>query len=198
MELLPEEVLDRPAATLSGGQKRRVAICRALCASSELLILDEPFTGLDAGTKTDVIRYLQKKSAGREVYEITSQSGKFMGYYEPSFLENLDIMPRTRVRYNVGNWTISANTTSWTTTIHSWIKGDKITVNISQNHSGRNYGGYLGLRDNDDGTVGIVNGSYSTNGWVNGTITVGYTGHFNFLIQNASNHSIVYSGNYIY
>ena len=29
MELLPEEVLDRPAATLSGGQKRRVAICRA-------------------------------------------------------------------------------------------------------------------------------------------------------------------------
>lgn len=54
------------------------------------------------------------------------------------------------------------------------------------------------MRDNDDGTVGIVNGSYSTNGWVNGTITVGYTGHFNFLIQNASNHSIVYSGNYIY
>ena len=65
MELLPEEVLDRPAATLSGGQKRRVAICRALCASSELLILDEPFTGLDAGTKADVIRYLQKKSAGK-------------------------------------------------------------------------------------------------------------------------------------
>ena len=65
MELLPEEVLDRPAATLSGGQKRRVAICRALCALSELLILDEPFTGLDAGTKADVIRYLQKKSAGK-------------------------------------------------------------------------------------------------------------------------------------
>ena len=57
MELLPEEVLDRPAATLSGGQKRR--------ALSELLILDEPFTGLDAGTKADVIRYLQKKSAGK-------------------------------------------------------------------------------------------------------------------------------------
>ena len=65
MELLPEEVLDRPAATLSGGQKRRVAICRALCASSELLILDEPFTGLDAGTRMEGIRYLQKKSAGK-------------------------------------------------------------------------------------------------------------------------------------
>lgn len=65
LELLPQEVLNRPVSTLSGGQKRRVAICRALCAPSDLLILDEPFTGLDAGTKADVIRYLQKKSVGK-------------------------------------------------------------------------------------------------------------------------------------
>ena len=65
MQLLPWEALKRPVSTLSGGQKRRVAIGRALCAPSDLLILDEPFTGLDAGTKTDVIRYLQKKSAGK-------------------------------------------------------------------------------------------------------------------------------------
>ena len=65
LELLPEEALNRPVSTLSGGQKRRVAICRALCAPSDLLILDEPFTGLDTGTKHDVIRYLQKKSAGK-------------------------------------------------------------------------------------------------------------------------------------
>ena len=65
MQLLPWEALKRPVSTLSGGQKRRVAIGRALCAPSDLLILDEPFNGLDAGTKTDVIRYLQKKSAGK-------------------------------------------------------------------------------------------------------------------------------------
>lgn len=65
LELLPWETLNRPVSTLSGGQKRRVAICRALCAPSDLLILDEPFTGLDAGTKNDVIRYLQKKNAGK-------------------------------------------------------------------------------------------------------------------------------------
>ena len=64
-ELLPQETLNRPVATLSGGQKRRVALCRALCAPSELLILDEPFTGLDTETRMDVIRYLQKKSAGK-------------------------------------------------------------------------------------------------------------------------------------
>ena len=50
---------------LSGGQQQRVLIARALCATEQLLILDEPFTGLDAGTKADVIRYLQKKSAGK-------------------------------------------------------------------------------------------------------------------------------------
>lgn len=65
LELLPEETLNRPVSTLSGGQKRRVAICRALCAPSDLLILDEPFTGLDTDTKADVIRYLKKKSAGK-------------------------------------------------------------------------------------------------------------------------------------
>ena len=64
-ELLPQEALNRPVATLSGGQKRRVALCRALCAPSDLLILDEPFTGLDAGTRMEGIRYLQKKSAGK-------------------------------------------------------------------------------------------------------------------------------------
>ena len=60
MELLPEEVLDRPAATLSGGQKRRVAICRALCALSELLILDEPITGLDPSAIQDFYHLIKK------------------------------------------------------------------------------------------------------------------------------------------
>lgn len=64
-ELLPKEALNRPVYTLSGGQKRRVAICRALCAPFDLLILDEPFTGLDAESKSKVIQYLKKKSAGK-------------------------------------------------------------------------------------------------------------------------------------
>lgn len=42
-----EEVMHRFPAELSGGQQRRVAIARALAASGDLLVLDEPFNGLD-------------------------------------------------------------------------------------------------------------------------------------------------------
>ena len=45
LDILP--LRDRSYNTLSGGQQQRVLLSRALCASEELLILDEPVTGLD-------------------------------------------------------------------------------------------------------------------------------------------------------
>ena len=39
-----------PAARLSGGQKRRTALLRALWAPSDTMLLDEPFTGMDPDT----------------------------------------------------------------------------------------------------------------------------------------------------
>lgn len=71
--LLPEESLNRPAATLSGGMKRRTAICRALLAPFDILLMDEPFTGLDDETRQLVIHYVQEKSAGKLVLLTTHQ-----------------------------------------------------------------------------------------------------------------------------
>lgn len=48
---LDSESQKKPVRLLSGGQARRVALTRALLAKGELLILDEPFTGLDDGTR---------------------------------------------------------------------------------------------------------------------------------------------------
>ena len=63
--------LTAPARTLSGGMKRRVAIARAVLAPGELLILDEPFTGLDRDTKAVVLDYLKAHIQGRTLLLVT-------------------------------------------------------------------------------------------------------------------------------
>ena len=57
-EILPAELLYRPVKDFSGGMKRRTAICRAVFASPDILIMDEPFTGLDEETKAKVMSYI--------------------------------------------------------------------------------------------------------------------------------------------
>lgn len=47
-------------AQLSGGQKQRVLLARALCASSQVLLLDEPVSGLDPETTADLYKLIAK------------------------------------------------------------------------------------------------------------------------------------------
>lgn len=65
LSILPDDSLDMPVNSLSGGMKRRVALARALSYPGKLIILDEPFTGLDKNTKLNVIDYILKMRNNR-------------------------------------------------------------------------------------------------------------------------------------
>ena len=65
LRLLPEDSLNKPVHEFSGGMKRRVSILRAILAPSEIVLMDEPFTGLDADTKQLTISLIRELCAGK-------------------------------------------------------------------------------------------------------------------------------------
>ena len=68
-----KDYLNRPLCKLSGGQKRRVDIARALIHDPEILVLDEPTTGLDPQTRSLLWRVVTdlRKNAGMTVFLTT-------------------------------------------------------------------------------------------------------------------------------
>lgn len=58
------EAGNKRPAELSGGMRRRVALARALAYGGDLYLMDEPFQGLDAERRDEMIALLQKETAG--------------------------------------------------------------------------------------------------------------------------------------
>lgn len=65
----------QPVREFSGGMRRRVALARALLYPSPLVLLDEPFKGLDADTRDRAVAFAQPLLAGRTTLLVTHDPG---------------------------------------------------------------------------------------------------------------------------
>ena len=64
----------QPARELSGGMRRRVAILRALLCGADVIVLDEPFKGLDEATRGRVIRETRRLCCGKTTLLVTHEA----------------------------------------------------------------------------------------------------------------------------
>ena len=75
--LLPADCIYKPVRELSGGMKRRVAIVRACSIPSDMLIMDEPFAGLDQENVLKAIEYIREKQGRNPLLITAHDAGNF-------------------------------------------------------------------------------------------------------------------------
>ncbi len=81
---------DRHISKLSGGQQQRVFIARALAQQADILILDEPFNGIDITTEELILNLLhQLKNSGKSIIVVHHDLMTVQKYFDWTFLMNV-------------------------------------------------------------------------------------------------------------
>jgi putative ABC transport system ATP-binding protein len=96
LDLVHDDLLQRPVTTLSVGQQQRVAAARALMGAPEILIADEPTSSLDTDRREAFIRLLfdeSRRSGATLVFVSHDRS------LEPLFDRTIDLADLNRAQY---------------------------------------------------------------------------------------------------
>jgi manganese/iron transport system ATP-binding protein len=85
----------RQIGELSGGQKKRVFLARALAQDGRVILLDEPFTGVDVNTEDAIVKLLRSlRDEGRVMLVSTHNLGSV-----PEFCDRTVLLNRTVLAY---------------------------------------------------------------------------------------------------
>lgn len=100
------EFAKRQIGNLSGGQLQRVFVARAIVQQAEIIILDEPFVGIDLQSETAIMRILKQwRDAGKTIIVIHHDLNKVYDYFDDLVILNhgiVDFGPTNEV-YNPKN-----------------------------------------------------------------------------------------------
>lgn len=88
-----EQYANRQIGELSGGQQQRVFIARALAQRANLLLLDEPFVGIDANSEETIINILRRlRAEGKTVLIVHHDLSKVHDYFDDVVLLNKELI----------------------------------------------------------------------------------------------------------
>jgi ATP-binding cassette subfamily B multidrug efflux pump len=83
-----DTLLGERGVTLSGGQKQRISIARAFIKESQIIVLDDALSAVDANSEQEIINYFDEALIGKTTIVITHRTNNLLNYDNIIIIEN--------------------------------------------------------------------------------------------------------------